>query len=266
MSKNRFGQLLYLVLFLSSSLHSQNRNHEHAPARTNLGNIPLYFEENRVQGDPRARFISRGTKQVAFVTEEGLMLPVKDDPIALRIVDAARNAPIAAEGEVEGVSNYYLGKRAIRGLRHYSNVRVSNIRPGIDIVYHGNEQNLEYDLVVHPGANPESLRFRFEGGSGPRIADNGDLVLKTSSGELRQQVPRVWQKVGGRRREIACKYVLSRPEEVRLELSRYWRSNGLVIDPIASYSTYLAGTGTDTPTAIAADNSGFAYIAGYTNS
>src|ERR1700689_424722 len=236
MSKDSFGRLLCLVLFLSNSLHSQNPNDENAPAHTNLGNIPLYFEENRGQTDSRARYIARGAKRVAFVTQDGLMLSLKNEAIAMRIVDAARDSIFASEGEVEGVSNYYLGKRAISGLHHYSTVRVNNIRPGIDIVYHGNEQNLEYDLVVHPGANPDLLRFRFEGGTALEIADNGDLVFELSHGELRQHAPRVWQDVGGERRALECKYALSGPEEVHLELSQYDRSRELVIDPILSYS------------------------------
>ena len=85
----------------------------------------------------------------------------------MRIAGADRNALFTPEGTVEGISNYYLGSRAITGLPHYASVRVTEIRPGIDIVYHASERDLEYDFVIRPGADPRALRLRFEGGKRP---------------------------------------------------------------------------------------------------
>ncbi len=234
-------------------------------AQITFGRIPVYFEENRGQRHTSARYIVRSANEIGFVIPEGLMLSLTGEAIAMRIIDADPNARMAAEGEVGGVANYYLGKRSFVGLKHYSRVRVSNIRPGIDILYHGNGQSLEYDLVIHPGANPKALRFRFEGGPAPRIADDGDLVFKTAKGELRQHPPRVWQ--GDKQDQvIECKYVLSGPQEVRLQLTNYDRSRDLVIDPILSYATFLGGSNPDSVTAIAANSAGNAYVTGWTQS
>jgi hypothetical protein len=264
MSKNRHWGLLFLVLLTALNVRAQSPSKGNAKPQQLFGNIPHYFEENRGQTDAGARYIARGGNQVAFVTQNGLVLSSQGEAIAMRIVDASRNARITAEGEVEGVSNYYLGKRSISGLAHYSRVRVNDIRPGIDVLYHWNEQSLEYDVVIHPGANPEALLFRFEGGSAPEVADNGDLVFKTNSGELRQHAPQVWQEAGGRRRAIGCKYVLSGLREVKLQLSGFDRSLELVIDPVLSYSTYLIGASNDVPAGIAADSVGSAYVTGQT--
>src|SRR5258707_8219942 len=108
----------------------------------------------------------------------------------MHIVSADLNAALIPESQIEGITNYYLGSRAITALQHYSSVRVRNIRPGIDIVYHGNQRELEYDLVVHPGANVNALWLRFAG-SQPALADNGDILLRTNAGEVRQHKPRV---------------------------------------------------------------------------
>jgi hypothetical protein len=80
---------------------------------------------------------------------------------------------------------------SISGVRHYSSVRATDVRPGVDIVYHGNSQDLEYDLILHPGPDPQTLRLRFEGDSAPNLDSSGDLVFKTTSAELRQHAPRV---------------------------------------------------------------------------
>ncbi len=133
-------------------------------------------------------------------------------------------------------------------------------------MYHASEHDLEYDFVIRPGADPNALRLRFEGGTRPVLDANGDLVFKTASGELRQRKPRVWQEVEGQRREIECRYALSGRSEVKLVLDNYNRSTELVIDPVLAYSTYLGGNDLDVTTGIAVDSVGYAYVTGYTQS
>ncbi len=245
------------VLFFVTSLIAQD-----AVKRHDFGNVPLYFEENRGQTDPRAKYIARSAALAGFITQDGWTLSLNGQPVSMHIAGANPKALFAAERPVEGITNYYLGNRTITGLQHYSSVRAKNIRPGIDIIYHGNQHDLEYDLAIHPGANVNSLRLRFEG-SQPVLADNGDIVLKTSAGEVRQHKPRVWQEA----KAVECRYTLLETGEVGLQLCRTTTDpRNLLIDPIISYSTYLSGTTTDTPAGIAVDGSGYAYITGSTSS
>ena len=262
----RATQCISLMTFAVLAVNAQVPTSPLSKHRADFGRVPLYFEENRGQTDARARYIARGGGQTSFLTQDGLALSLNGEAIAMHIVGAAPDARMRAQGDIEGVSNYYLGQRFISGLRHYSSVLVSDIRPGIDVLYHANGQSLEYDLVIHPGGDTNALRFRFEGGPVPQLDDSGDLVFKTASGQLTQHAPIVWQEVAGQRQAIACKYIISGPEEVQLQLSPYDGSRELLIDPILSYSTYLAGSGTDLPYGIAADSTGFAYITGSTNS
>lgn len=271
MYKNMFFRIgpagLALITLLGGLITNAQSSSSNIAARpAAFGKVPLYFEENSGQADGRARYIARGGGQTAFVTHDGLVLAFDGQSIAMHIADANPNAEMAAEGALEGVSNYYLGNRSFRGLKHFSSVRVSNILPDMDVVYHASAQNLEYDVVIRPGANPSAFHLRFEGSPTPLLNNEGDLVFKTASGEMIQRAPRVWQRTGGRRVEIACRYVLLKPGEVRLQLSQYDSSRDLVVDPILSYSTYLAGTAQDNPTGIAADSTGFAYVTGYTAS
>src|SRR5260221_8483080 len=240
-----------LVFLLVTGLTAQD-SVKHQP---NFGNVPLYFEENRGQTDAHARYIARSASLVGLVTQDGWTLSLNGQPISMHIAHANAKARFVPEDAVEGITNYYLGTRAITALPHYSSVRGKNIRPGIDIVYHGNQRELEYDLVIHPGADVSALRMRFEG-SQPVLADNGDIVLKTSTGEVRQRRPRVWQEANGRRAEGECTYVLTKSREVGFVLSNYDQSAELTVDPIISYSTYLSGTSTDSPASIALDGSG----------
>src|SRR6267154_1393445 len=250
-----------LVFLLVTGLTAQD-SVKHQP---NFGNVPLYFEENRGQTDAHARYIARSASLVGFVLQDGWTLSLGGQPVSMQVKGADPKATLVPEGSVEGITNYYLGSRAITALPHFLSVRAKNLRPGIDIVYHANQRELEYDLVVHPGADVNAFWVRFAG-SQPVLADNGDIVLKTSKGEVRQHKPRVWQESNGQRTEVECSYVIAKSGDVGFVLSNYDRSADVVVDPIISYSTYLGGTNDDRLAGVAVDGTGYAYVAGSTYS
>src|SRR5258708_4826775 len=246
----RAASVFSLALLLTTHLSAQHAS--------KFGTVPLYFEQNKGQTDAHARYIARSANLVGFVLQNGWTLSLNGQPISMHIAHADPKATLVPENPVEGITNYYLGSRAITNVQHYSSVRAKNIRPGIDIVYHGNERELEYDLVIHPGADVNALWLRFDG-SRPVLADNGDIMLKTTTGEVRQHKPRVWQEANGHRTEVECSYGLAKSGNVGFVLSSYDHSAALIIDPIISYSTFLgayfpAGAGKG----IAVDSSGFA--------
>ncbi len=233
--------------------------------RSNFGTPPLYFEQNKGQTDAQARYIARSASLVGFVLQDGWTLSLNGQPVSMHIVSADPKTTLIPETQIEGITNYYLGSRAITALPHFSSVRAKNIRPGIDIVYHGNQRELEYDLVIRPIADVNALWLRFEG-SQPALADNGDIVLKTDKGEVRQHKPRVWQEANGHRTEVDCRYVIAKSGDVGFVLSNYDQSAELIVDPIISYSTFLGGTALDIAGGIAVDASGYLYITGTTYS
>ena len=61
------------------------------------------------------------------------------------------------------ISNYYQGadpKGWLTGIRHYGRVSYKDVYPGIDVVYYGNQRQLEYDFVV-TRADPKDIRLKF---------------------------------------------------------------------------------------------------------
>jgi hypothetical protein len=143
-------------------------------------------------------------------------------------------------------------------------VRYRNIYPGVDLVFYGVQRQLEYDLVLAPGADLQKIVFNFEGARSMRIAANGDLVLQLAEGEIRQHRPLIYQRQNGHQQLLSGKYVI-RNNQVGIEVA-YDRSRALVIDPTLSYSTYIGGSATDVGESIAIDSTGHAYITGFTNS
>ncbi|MCA1702529.1 MAG: SBBP repeat-containing protein, partial [Actinobacteria bacterium] len=142
-------------------------------------------------------------------------------------------------------------------------VAYSGVYPGIDLAYYAKGNQVEYDFVVAPGADPSVIRLGIEGADSLRLDKAGNLVMATAAGELTQHKPVLYQDVDGVRRPVEGSFLL---EGTRLGFSvgPYDPTLPLVIDPILAYSTYIGGSGGDFPTRIAVGNDGSAYIAGTT--
>src|SRR6266850_2142111 len=94
--------------------------HISAQHLSSLGAVPLYFEENKGQTDAPARYVARAPGLVGFVLQDGWTLSLHGQPISMHIANADSKAALAPENSVGGITNYYLGSRAITNLPHYS--------------------------------------------------------------------------------------------------------------------------------------------------
>ncbi len=90
------------------------------------------------------------------------------------------------------------------GLPAFNRLLVPNLYPGIDLVYYLSRQGLEYDLVVHPGADPHRIRMTTHGG---RLDAQGSLVWKTAGGTFALAAPSIYQQAG--RHRVSGGYSLS---------------------------------------------------------
>ena len=231
--------------------------------------VPLTFEENRGQTDPRVCFLARGKGYTLFLTGDGAAFDLASDDrpgTAFRMtLDGARPAErISGVDPLPGRSHYFRGSDARRwttGIPTYGKVRYESVYRGIDLVYYSNQQQLEYDFVVAPGASPSAIRVRFAGVRDLRVAPAGDLMMRAGDRELRQPKPLVFQEVNGKRREIAAGYVLDANGAVGFDVGEYDRSLPLTVDPVLIYST-LWGEQFGDVRDIAADASGNSYVIG----
>jgi hypothetical protein len=134
----------------------------------------------------------------------------------------------------------------------------------VDLVYYGNQKQLEYDFVVAPHADPAPIRLNFEGARDLRLDADGSLTIVAEHGSISFQKPTIYQVVNGGRRIVAGQFKLHSDNSVGFSLGTYDRSRPLVIDPILAYSTYFGGSDADFVVAVAADKSGNAYVTGLT--
>ncbi|MEX2262676.1 MAG: carboxypeptidase regulatory-like domain-containing protein [Bryobacteraceae bacterium] len=163
---------------------------------------------------------------------------------------------------------YYFRGGWTRSVPTFSSVRYNSVYPGVDLLYYGHGQQLEYDFVVAPNADPGQIRLGFKGTESVRLAANGDLILQLDGGEVKLHKPVAYQEVAGRRVPVEAAFLLRqtpRPE-ASFAVGSYDASLPLVLDPVLSYATFLGGTGADSGAGIALDASGNAYVTGTTTS
>ena len=157
-------------------------------------------------------------------------------------------AVVSGDDQLPGKSNYFIGNNPAkwhRDIPQFARVRYQGVYPGVDLVYYGNQGQLEYDFEVAPGADPKTIAFQFRRTA--KTADlmsNGDLILAADSGEVRLKAPRIYQGDGSQTATASCRTILVRHDgRVGFEVAAYDRSRVLVIDPVLAYSTYLGGSG-----------------------
>lgn len=231
-------------------------------------NLPLYFEANSDQTE----FLSSGNGyQFAISASEVQMILRESGSRAataqMRFAGGNAAARIHGGGEMPGKINYLIGNDPSKwqtGLPTFGNVRVEELYPGIDMVFHGNQRQLEYDFAIAPGANPNVIKMQFQGVDKISITSQGDLVLKIGPGEVCQPKPEIYQTVLGSHRRIAGGYKILDPQTVGFEIAGYNHTLPLLIDPVLGYSAFFGGNVGDEGLGIALDPNGNIYIAGQT--
>jgi hypothetical protein len=278
------AQLASLALALTATLAFAQRADASRPElAAAYGKIPLSFEANVGQTNERVRFLARGRGYTLFLTPEEIVLSlskrqaknengfVAPRSAVLRMKFAGANAAPAISGGAlqPSQSNYFIGKDPAKwrtAVPHYGRVHYTAVYQGIDVVFYGKQRELEYDLVVAPGADPGQIELAFEGAQQLTVDPGGNLVISVAGGEVIHKKPVVYQEVDGKRNAIEASYLVKDNQRVGFQLAAFDASQPLVIDPVLEYSTYLGGGGGDTGDAIAVDGAGNAYVTGETES
>jgi hypothetical protein len=271
-----------------------------AAVAAEYGKLPMRFEINEGQSDPQVKFSARGRGYSLFLTESaavlalsredakssnaGTKLPaidgkpaapmnLKSDVVRMELLGAATGLHVTGAEPLPGKVNYLRGddpQQWRKDIPTYSKVKYSRVYPGVDLVYYGNQGQLEFDFVVAPGADAKPVRFHFSGARKLTLDHDGNLVVSAKSGEVVFHKPVVYQMKDGEREPVKGEFQLLAKNKLGFALGDYDRSRELVIDPVLAYSTYLGGTGGgsggDIAYGIAVDAAGNAYIAGTTYS
>jgi len=265
-----------------------------ATVQANYGKLALSFEANQGQSDPQVKFLSRGQGYSLFLTDSAAVLALtkgnpsskkldprspaakppksetaKNDVLRMELAGANPGLRVSGAGQLPGKTNYFIGNDPSKwrsNLPTYAKVKYTAVYPGVDLVYYGNQRQLEYDFVVAPGADPRPVKLHFAGASKLKLNANGGLTIIARNGEIAFHKPVVYQTKDGQRQPVDGSFELLAGNRIAFNVGDYDHTRELVIDPTLAYSTYLGGTSYNQANAIAVDENGNAYVAGYTGS
>ena len=262
---------------LSADAQAQARIH----AGKILAGLPLIFEPNQGQAsldptDHSAQFVARGPGFGLALGNEGAILTLarpqgkstEVDTFQMKLAGANPAATISAAKPLPGKSNYLIGNIPANwhtNVPQYAQVGYDNVYSGVNLVFYGNQGQLEYDFQVAPGSDPSQAELEFDGARQLKL-QNGDLVIEGHYGSVRLGAPRVYQEIAGTRQPVEAKFVLHGPNRAGFSIAEYDRSRELIIDPVLALSTYFGGSLDELNSSIALDGSGNIYLAGSTNS
>jgi hypothetical protein len=250
------------------------------------GEIPLSFEINQGQTDSQVSFLAHGPGYALFLTQQEAVLnlekiaqPAANDKIgipsvatavfSIQLVGANPSTPVVGLDQLPTDSNYFIGNDPANwriNIPNYAEVEYQNVYPGINLVYYGNQGQLEYDWIISPGADLSAISVAIRGAQNTTLDPQGNLILHSSLGDVVEQAPIVYQQVDGIRHPVIGHFIQKENGTIGFQVGAYDKSIPLVIDPVLSYSTYLGGSAEDDGEAIAVDSSGNAYVTGYTAS
>ncbi|MGO9097242.1 MAG: SBBP repeat-containing protein [Bryobacteraceae bacterium] len=268
--------LLGSCALLAGSVASGSTPPSAATARQALRGLPLYFEPNQGQWNPQVKFSARAGDGRVFLTGRGVELSVSGSGAeaprvaGISLLNSNRSPVAAGLEQLPGRSSYFLGNDPAKwrkDVSHFARVRYDEVYPGIDVVYYGNQNQLEYDFILHPGADPGRIRLKFQGAGRLSLNAEGDLVLEQGGVRLVQKRPNFYQQTpdSALRRQVSGQYKLVASNVVAVEVGPYDRSQPLTVDPVVVYASYLGGGMADVVTSVKVDSSGMVYVYGYTN-
>ena len=242
-------------------------------AAAGYGQLPLAFEPNVGESLAGIDYLAQGPGYSVGLTGSTALLSLQNGLLSTEqfidvlLLGADPAAKAIGQQQLPGVVNHLLGSSPSdwhTNIPTYAQVSYQNVYPGVDLVYHGSQGQLEYDFVVNPAASPGLIRLSIGGVQSLSLDAPGDLVLHTSGGVLTEKAPSVYQTANDINRPVAGRYVLENGNQVGFAVGSYDATKPLVIDPVLQYSTYLGGSGGELSGGIAVDSVGAVYVSGET--
>jgi hypothetical protein len=238
---------------------------------SNLNLQQISFIPNQGQMEKEVLYYHQGNKNHIFFTKSKIVLLASTEK-GTRAVELVpekmlSQCQISGTDPLPGRISYLKGdpSRWRSDLPTYGSVVYQNAWPGIDLKFYATDNQLEYDLIVAPGADPSVARFTVDGGDRLEVGLQGELIV-SGQGEplLVQKRPIAYQELDGLRQEVAS-WLAVDGSSFSLAVAQYDRTRPLVIDPLV-FSVFVGGTGNESIHDLAINSQGYIYIVGNTTS
>lgn len=259
-------------------------------------NDRCFFIENKGQWPEEVKYLSKIGGINAWITDFGVVYDYykiirekkQDDPfdgfkmhhhpadydnarikghVVRAVLDGVNTkAKVIGKGKHEGYYNYFIGNDPDKWASEvglFNEVEIQGIYDGIDIRYYYENGLVRYDYKVSAGADLSKIKFHLEGADGFDLNDEGELLIRTSLGEVQHGMLFAYQMDRGMEQEVECRFELRGEGGIGIKALEYDSNKELIIDPLV-YSTFIGGADDESGCAIAIDNIGNVYISGNT--
>lgn len=234
--------------------------------------LPLQFEQNMGQMHEDVDFASRGDNFNLYLSDSDVIIDLHGESISnvvkMSLQGVNKGAAVEGLAQTGAKTNYITDSMQLADVENYAKVAYHDIYSGIDVIYYGNQRQLEYDFVVQPGANADLIRVTYEGVENVSINESGQLVLQLPENRdpIIFKAPISYQVINGEQVSVASEYLLHDDGSIGFVLGAYDANYELIIDPILDYGTYIGGFGYDRVLDSVVDAEGKVYATGQTYS
>jgi gliding motility-associated-like protein len=266
MKTGKFLFLFIIISFLPVLLPAQNRG---IPVKNNEA-PSLKFEENKNQFDSHILYQADPARGSRIYLEKNSFTYLFWNPEQIEQMHHPKNADVqsdrnvtvnfhAIRSEFIGANpdpyvtaqypasyykNYFVGndeKKWASGVQLYDEVNYAELYPSIDLRVYSKNAHVEYDLIVNDNGDAGLIQLKYSGADKIYL-DNGDLVIKTSLGDITEQKPQAYQVIDGNQVAVRCKFSLDKNIVSFIFPDGYDHSVPLIIDPTLIVSTFSGST------------------------
>jgi uncharacterized repeat protein (TIGR01451 family) len=175
-------------------------------------------------------------------------------------INANQDFSINQGTALEGYNNYYNVPEGVEPalfVKKYESLNLKNVWNGVDIHYYGNGGFLETDYIVASGADYKQIQIDIKGAELSKD-DQGNLIIKTPFGEIREGQLKVYQNDV----LIEASWKIE-GNIVSFDIPNYNADLALRIDPLTRvWGTYYGGNLSDVSFGLDSDNDGNIVISG----
>ena len=279
---SRLGGLMLVGLGVAFFLMAEGLDTPPEPGKATIPSyegLPLSFELNQGQTDDQVQYLARGSGfKLSLSSSDALLTlraPLGDEASGiaeqhtLRIgFPGATPTQVEAVDELPGKVNYLIGNDPQNwrtNIPTYGAIIYRDLYPGVDLLVSGDRRRPELRFVVAPGADPDSIELEFGGAEAIDLDVNGDVLLRSRNGPIRQDVPLAYQIIDGVKQRIQAGYLLLGGDSVGYTVGSYDSEQHLFISVgLIGSDSLREGTRYDTDGGfrVAMDAQGNTYLSG----
>ncbi|UII25877.1 hypothetical protein LVD15_21645 [Fulvivirga maritima] len=207
-----------------------------------------------------------GHKAYSEATGEIVDEPIPGHFFKIKLLGANQQARIIIGEPLDGHYNYFIGSDSCQWAAHvlsYASILYEDIYEGIDFRVSSQGNNLKYDFIVEPGADPSQIKLEYDGLNDIQ-KKNHNLELTSSIGTLSELKPFTYQQQAIEKQHVASEYQLNGKVASFSFPDGYDECQELVIDPLLIFSTYSGSTADNWGSTATPGEHGTLYSAGIT--